>query len=213
MKTLVICDDYWHPARVPREGIGQLGDTRIEFDFLEDAHEWSAERMAEYPLVILTKSNNVSSGDKTRWMSDEVQVAFANYVRKGNALLVIHSGTADYKDCAVLRSLIGGVFDMHPPQCEVSIQPQAPHTLTANVEPFTIKDEHYFMLFDAPDADVFLTTQSAHGTQPGGWMRREGEGRVCVITPGHNVEVWLHPSFQQLLRNSIGELLSAKPPE
>jgi type 1 glutamine amidotransferase len=50
---------------------------------------------------------------------------------------------------------------------------------------------------------VFLTTTSEHGTQPGGWTRTEGEGRVCVLTPGHNLEVWLQPSFQALLLNTL----------
>jgi hypothetical protein len=26
---------------------------------------------------------------------------------------------------------------------------------------------------------------------------------VCVLTPGHNVEVWQHPSFQALLVNGL----------
>jgi type 1 glutamine amidotransferase len=59
------------------------------------------------------------------------------------------------------------------------------------------------MVLDDGEADVFMTTTSEHGTQPGGWTRLEGEGRVCVLTPGHNVEVWLHPSFQALLRNAL----------
>lgn len=27
--------------------------------------------------------------------------------------------------------------------------------------------------------------------------------RVCVLTPGHNLEVWLHPGFQALLRHAL----------
>jgi type 1 glutamine amidotransferase len=50
---------------------------------------------------------------------------------------------------------------------------------------------------------VFMTTSSEHGTQPAGWTRTEGEGRVCVLSPGHNAEVWLHPSFQALLRSAL----------
>ena len=52
------------------------------------------------------------------------------------------------------------------------------------------------MLLDDTEADVFMTATSEHGTQPGGWTRTEGAGRVCMLTPGHNVEVWLHPSYQ-----------------
>lgn len=39
--------------------------------------------------------------------------------------------------------------------------------------------------------------------QQGGWWREEGDGRVCVLTPGHNAEVWVHPEFQTLLRNAL----------
>ena len=59
------------------------------------------------------------------------------------------------------------------------------------------------MALDASDAEVFVSTTSEHGTQPGGWTRLEGDGRVCVLTPGHNEEVWLQPSYQILLANTL----------
>src|SRR5574339_121232 len=121
MKALVLCDDYWHPARIPREGLAALEGTEVAFDWVEDAREWSTDPMMAYPLVILTKSNNVSAGDRTGWMTDAVQATFAEYVRKGNGLLAIHSGTAEYENTPVLRNLLGGVFHHHPAQCPVSI--------------------------------------------------------------------------------------------
>ena len=69
---------------------------------------------------------------------------------------------------------------------------------------FTLKDEHYMMEMNDPDVDLFLYTESKHGRQPAGWTRSQGKGRVGVLTPGHNPEVWRHPSFQALLRNCIG---------
>ena len=59
------------------------------------------------------------------------------------------------------------------------------------------------MALDDAGADVFTTTNSEHGEQPGGWRRVEGSGRVAVLTPGHNLEVWLHTSFQALLLNCL----------
>lgn len=156
-----------------------------------------------YPLVILTKSNNVSHTDQTGWMTDTVQAAFAEHVRKGNELLAPHSGTAEYEGKPVLRSLLGGVFQHHPEQCPVAVMPRLEHPLCRGSAPFTLKDEHYFMALDDLQADVFMTTTSVHGEQPGGWSRIEGNGRVVVLTPGHNLEVWLHASFQALLLNSL----------
>jgi uncharacterized protein len=170
----------------------------------------SPEAMMTYPLVILTKSDNVSSNDQTSWMTDAVQAIFLEYVHQGNGLLAIHSGTAEYEQKPVLRSLLGGVFAHHPEQCPLTVNPLPGHPLSAGAASFTLKDEHYFMTMDDPEVDVFVTTTSEHGEQPGGWRRVEGNGRVAVLTPGHNMEVWLHPSFQALLLNSLrwcGKLL------
>ena len=60
MKVLVLCDDYWHPARVPREGLKTLTGTEFTFDWIENAQDWLAGTMMQYPVAILTKSNNVS---------------------------------------------------------------------------------------------------------------------------------------------------------
>ena len=203
MRILVLCDDQWHPASIPREGLSPLHGSEFTFDWIEDARNWSPEVMTAYPLVILTKSNNVSSGDRTGWMTDSVQEVFRDYVRQGNGLLAIHSGTAEYEQMPVLRSLLGGVFARHPEQCLVTINPVSGHPLANRCEPFSIKDEHYFMTMYDPDADIFVLTQSEHGEQPGGWRRTEGSGRVAALTPGHNLEVWLHPVFQTLITNSL----------
>ncbi len=203
MQILVLCDDYWHPARVPREGLGAMKGSGFTFDWIENAAEWSAEKLANYPLTILTKSNNISSADQNTWVTEAVQAAFVEYVRKGNGLLAIHSGTAGYAETPALRALLGGVFVQHPPQCPVTVEPKMGHPLTGGCEAFTLKDEHYHMALDDAQADVFLTAKSEHGSQPGGWRRSEGAGRVAVLTPGHNLDVWLHPPFQALLVNTM----------
>ncbi len=203
MRILVLCDDYWHPARTARTGLAPLEAHGFVFDWIEHAGEWSAERMAEYPLVLWTKSNNVSATDKTPWVTEHNQAAFQDYVRGGRGLLVIHSGLAEYRELPLVRGLMGGAFASHPPQCPVTIEPDPDHPLATELAPFTVFDEHYMIDLDDTGADVFLTTTSEHGTQPGGWIRNEGAGRVCVLSPGHNVEVWLHPSYQALMRNAL----------
>ena len=128
MRTLVLCDDYWHPASTVRAGLCGLGDCGFEFDWIENAAEWSAKGMAEYPLVIFAKSDNVSATDQSHWVTEEIQQAFVDYVRKGNGLLVIHSGTV-YAEVPVMRALIGGAFVGHPEQCPVTVEPREGHPL------------------------------------------------------------------------------------
>ncbi|HKY55447.1 MAG TPA: ThuA domain-containing protein [Anaerolineales bacterium] len=199
----MLCDDQWHPSQVPRAGLAALTRTEFAFDWIENAQDWSPQIMYGYPLVILTKSNNVSSTDTTGWMTDSVQAAFSDYVRRGSGLLAIHSGTAGYEQKPILRSLLGGVFTHHPEQCSVTITPHIGHPLCIGSAQFMLKDEHYFMALDDPQVGVFMTTTSEHGEQPGGWRREDGNGRVVVLTPGHNLEVWLHTSFQTLLLNCL----------
>jgi type 1 glutamine amidotransferase len=203
MHVLGLCDDYWHPARVVRAGLELLQKEGFVFDWIENAADWSPLRMSDYPLVVLAKSNNISSTDQAPWMAEPVQQAFREYVRSGRGLLGLHSGTAGYTETPVLRALLGGVFAHHPPQCPVTVVPQEGHSLTAGSAPFTLQDEHYFMELDDIQAEVFLTSTSEHGSQPAGWVRTEGTGRVGVLTPGHTVEVFLHPSYQALIRNVL----------
>lgn len=203
MNVLVLCDDYWHPAMIPMRGLAPLGESGFAFDFIGHTSEWSAGLMDEYPVVLLTKGNDISATNRTDWATDDVQQAFVDYVKRGSGLLVVHSGTAGYQDATQLRALIGGVFTHHPKQCPVTHRPQEGHPLTAGSSEFTLQDEHYFLAQDDPDADVFMTTESEHGTQPGGWTRTEGGGRVCMLSPGHNLDVWLHESYQALLKNGL----------
>jgi len=202
-RTLVLCDDAWHPGEMVRHGLDELGAGDFAFEFLEDGKACSPAHLAGFPVVMLAKANMVSSGDKHPWLTLESQSVFQDYVRRGNSLMVIHSGVSRYDGLPLVNHLVGGAFLRHPPLCLVNIEQKPGHALTAGVSPFAMLDEHYFVLLDAVDADVFLHSRSEHGLQPAGWTRQEGDGRVCVLTPGHNVEVWRHPSFQALLLNSL----------
>ena len=201
MKALLICDDYWHPGTVPEEGLKALG-AGWQWDVWRDGAQFDPAALSAYPVVAFAKSNNVSAADQTKWMTDAVVNALTEYVRGGGGLLVAHSGTAGYRDVPALKALFGGLFLIHPKALPVAFTPQAGHPLTAGVEAFTAPDEHYMM--DVSEGnDVFLTSASRHGVLPAGWRRAEGAGRVCTLTPGHDREVWLHPSFQRLLANVL----------
>lgn len=201
--TLVFCDDSAHPASLTRDGLAALGGTGLALDWIEDPEGWRTESLGSYQLVILSKANNRSQAEHEPWADEDTGRAFASYVAAGNGLLVLHSGTALYGNSPSLCKLMGGVFTGHPPQCAVTVAPRAGHPLTAGSATFTLKDEHYMMEMNDPDVDLFLHTESQHGRQPAGWTRSAGKGRVGVLTPGHNPEVWRHPSYQALLRNSI----------
>ena len=199
---LVLCDDAWHPGKTIRRGLNALAEPRFKFEFLADGNEWSPALMQNFPIVIVAKANHLCSTNKTPWLITDSQVAFKHFVQQGGGLLFIHAGTC-YKDLPEMRGVTGGAFMSHPDQCPIILEPKLDHPLTKGVNSFTEKDEHYIMTLDDAAADVFLYSRSEHGVQPAGWTRTEGAGRVCVLTPGHNVEVWLQTPFQRLLLNAL----------
>jgi type 1 glutamine amidotransferase len=203
MRTLVLSEDSAHPAELTRDGLLGLADSRCEFDFIENPDGWSPKMMREYPFVIFSKANNTSASDRNPWATEETGLAFVDYVKQRKSILFLHSGTALYKDLPSFRNLMGGVFVGHPPQYPVTVEPSEGHIFTTGSTAFTLKDEHYQMEMNDPDVDLFLNTTSEHGIQLAGWTRTEDDGRVCVLTPGHNLEIWHHPSYQIVLRNCI----------
>lgn len=205
MKALVFCEDLYHSAATVRAGLAPLASSDgWDFDWIEHAGGWDPRRLRDYRVVVLSKANVCSAADRTPWLAGATEGALGDYVRAGGGLLAVHSGTASYKDWPAVRAVLGGVFARHPPPGEVTLEPQAGHPLTRGVgASFTVHDEHYEMIMDDAGVDVFLHSRSVAGVQPAGWTRREGAGRVCVLTPGHFVEVWLHPQFQRLLANGL----------
>ncbi|WP_162341439.1 ThuA domain-containing protein [Paenibacillus paridis] len=204
MKVGVICDDYWHPGQMIKEGLGLLEEQGFQFDYKQHASEWSPSWMQQQDVILLAKSNQISASDKTPWLTEEVQQAFHGYVEQGNGLLVLHAGTVGYRDEPVFYELIGGVFQHHPEAGSVTIDFTDVNLLGGKAaQGFAVHDEHYFVEVLEERVNVFMTSQSEHGSQPAGWFREQGKGRVCVLTPGHFLHVLQHPEYQIALANAL----------
>jgi uncharacterized protein len=204
MKTraLVLCDDQWHPAETVRRGLDALKNLPLDLEYLEDGSRWTPSLMKNFPLVVVAKANHVCATNQNPWLGDETQSAFRDFVRGGGGLLLLHGGVC-YKDLPVMRAVSGGAFLRHPDPCAVTFEPKAARQITLGVSPFTETDEQYFVSLDTDKTEVFLQSRSMHGVQPAGWTRVEGAGRVCVLTLGHNPDVWMHPEFQKVLLNAF----------
>jgi len=201
-RALVLCEDKWHSAALIQDGLDALAGVPFDFDFITRGNEWSPALLRNFSVVVVAKANHSCANDQSPWLTAEAQSGFRNFVRAGGSLFLIHSGVC-YRELPEMRAVTGGAFLSHPDPCPVTIEPKLGNPLTTSVTSFTVQDEHYFMALDVKDADVFLHARSQYGRQPAGWIRTEGEGRVCVLTPGHNREVWMHPEYQILLRNGL----------
>lgn len=217
----VICGDRYHPADLVLEGLSALDIEDISWEGITETETWSNSRLDEYvrrssdrprvlrPLIVLSKGNSKSVDDGAPWLTLDVQAAFDSYVKNGGALLVVHSGTVGYREEPVFRNLVGGSFAHHPAPGGVTVEWVGNGEIAAaESASFVVHDEHYLMEMHNDDVEVFLQSNSEHGRQPAGWVRRHGSGRVCVVTPGHYAEVWANAGYQAVLCRAVEWCLS-----
>ena len=219
-EILVICDDVWHPAEVIEKGILSFAAEKYQFDFVKAAKDILTPEMIEkYPLLICCKSNNVTSGNPEPWFENTVTEVmggeFRKYVEQGGAFLSVHSGNVFMGEGDGVKEyteFVGNRFLSHPSRCEVTLKKEKEHPILRGVaEEFSIRDEHYQMQILAEDADIFLSSHSkTGGAQTAGYTREMGAGRLCVLTPGHTLSVWLNKEFQKLFLNAVEWCLAGK---
>lgn len=220
---LVLCDDVWHPAEVIERGIQSLKKCPYQFDIVKTAKDiLTPDMISEYPLIINCKSNNVTGGNPAPWFENTVTEVmgkeFREYVEQGGAFLSVHAGNAFFGDGDGIQEyteFVGNHFVSHPLRCKVVLKKEKDHPIMKEVaDTFSIRDEHYQIKLLAEDANVFLSSHSqTGGSHPAGYTREMGNGRVCVLTPGHTLSVWQNPDFQQLFLNSIAWCLREKETE
>jgi len=220
MRVLLLCDDYWHPAQLLIDGVAPLAADGFQFDIITNAKDFTPNTLSSYPVVLLAKSDEVSHEDKTPWKTEAVQKAFVSYVEDGGGLVVAHSGITAGEQTEALDHLIGCRFVYHPNACPVTVQPIKSHPVTEGVGMFCETDEHYRLVILASDADILMASYSPpQGTEdkyqedpynntqawicPAGYVRTQGKGRVCVLTPGHLLPVWLNPQYRRTIANAL----------
>jgi len=215
MRVLLLCDDRFHPGNIPAEGITPLKEKGFEIDVIQDASKFDPATLGDYAVVVMSKSDHTSMHDHSPWRTEEVQDAFVKYVENGGGLLASHSGTVAGENTDKLNKLVGCRFTQHPAVCPVTVQPVKPHPVTNGVGMFCENDEHYNLEILANDVEILAAAYAApqgvegeKGYDPGGimpaaYVRTQGKGRVCMLTPGHTPEVWHNTHFRQMLVNAL----------
>ena len=220
MRVLLICDDYWHPGQVSIDGTAPLAQQGFQFDIITDANKFSPDILTQYSSVLMNKCDEVSQTDRQPWKTEAVQWAFIDYVENGGGLLAVHSATVAGENTKSLDQLIGCRFAGHPNACPVTVQPVREHPVTEGVGMFCETDEHYRINIIADDASILLASYSPPqgelskyeedpyhncpaAIHAAGYVRTQGKGRICVLTCGHLLPVWLNPEFQKLLGNAL----------
>ncbi|MCL2577256.1 MAG: ThuA domain-containing protein [Defluviitaleaceae bacterium] len=218
MKILLFCDDFYHPGNIPAEGLKNI----FEIDEVFDASDFKLETLANYDVIVMSKCDHISQVNNNPWKTVEVQSEFVKYVENGGGLLVTHSGivAGENGSTEVLDKLIGCRFASHPNNCPVTVGALKPHPITKGVGIFRETDEHYHIEILADDVDILAASfADAQGDEsqyesepyfnapayiaPAAYVRTQGKGRVCVLTPGHVSEVWFNPEFMKIIKNAV----------
>jgi len=197
-----------------------LREKGILFDAMTNGADFDPEALKDYDVVIMSTADDIYNEEDILWKTEAVQEAFVRYVEEGGGLLVTHNGLVPGDHTGMLDELIGSRFSFHPDMSPVKVQVLKPHPVTEGVGSFCETDEHYYLEILAPDVDILAAGYAAALGEPAKYesepyfntpakiapavyVRTQRKGRVCVLTPGHTLEVWLNPQFQRLLENAI----------
>ncbi len=148
----------------------------------------------------------------------EVQQAIEDHVTGGGALLALHPGTwFNWPEWPNLHhDLLGGGARGHEPLRPFEVQlARADHPALQGVPAsFSVTDELYRSERDNTfvPIEILAYGKSAHTPDrfPVVWTPQLKDGRVLVITLGHDGDAHQHPAFRALLRSGVEWLEQAR---
>jgi len=196
----------------------------FEVEVSTDIYKFEKNSLKNYDAVVL--NNNCSKGprrdlfmdvlDEDKSLSEEqkkekatqLEANLLNYVKKGGGLMVVHGAIVMQNNSLEISEMIGGSFDYHPPQQEVTLELAEPgHTLLKGFEgkPFVHVDEPY--LFNNAYAKknfrplLYMDTSKLTKKKKDidekikyvSWIKKYGKGRVFYVSPSHNARSFEDP--------------------
>ncbi len=180
-------------------------------DITTDIERLSPGSLADYDVLVL--NNNCSVGPRRNLFLDELErnpkyagmtaqqrqaksdaleQSMLDFVAEGKGLVVIHGAPTLLNNSPKFTGMVGGAFDYHPPNQEVTVRPvDENHPLVAAFRgkgPFVHRDEPYCFngAYDKLDFRPLLAMDVDGLKDPG--------GRVGTIT---RYVAWIKPSWQR----------------
>jgi type 1 glutamine amidotransferase len=159
------------------------------------------------------------TADQRQAKSDALEQSMLDFVAGGKGLVVIHGAPTMLNNSAKFTEMIGGAFDYHPPNQEVTLRTvDKDHPLVAafrGKEPFIHRDEPY--CFTGPykkmDFRPLLSMDVKGLKDPKGrvgdmvryvaWIRPHGKGRVFYCSPSHFPESYTSATLLQFILDGV----------
>lgn len=185
----------------------------------KDPFSFEAKNLTNYDAVVL--NNNCSVGPERNQFLDmlnedtrmneeekkkkaaELENNLIQFVKKGGGLMVIHGAIVMQNNSMPFSEMIGGSFDYHPPQQEVTLklaEPDHPMVKAFEGQPFVHVDEPYLFknAYSKKNFRPLLymeTTKLKKNKKPFdekikyvSWIKKHGKGRVFYVSPSHNAQ-------------------------
>ena len=129
--------------------------------------------------------------------------AIEAHIRRGGALLALHTATLCFDDWSGWQQLIGGGWvwgqSFHPAIDAVAVEAAIAHPIMHDLDEFTVQDEHYRFLDVAADATILAVTPADGVDHPAIWT---AGSRVFVDALGHDERSLLHSAHATVLRRA-----------
>ena len=194
-----------------------------------DVQMFKPESLKQFDAVIL---NNTCSKGPTRNIfvdalgkdkKDEVaalEKSVIDFVKRGGGLTAIHGAIVFLNNSAEFSELLGGSFDFHPAQQEVTlklVEPDHPLLKAFGGKKFVHVDEPYLFknaytkknfrpllqmdtsLLKCGKAQKRVTADIRYTA----WIKKYGKGRVFYCSPSHNAQSFERPKLLQFLLDGI----------
>ncbi|UCD75982.1 MAG: ThuA domain-containing protein [Phycisphaerales bacterium] len=171
----------------------------------DDVTMFRPENLTRFDAVIFNNTTGTLFDDPT------LKDSLLQFVRNGKGIVGVHAATDCFYDWAEFGEMMGGYFDGHPWNEEVTVKVDDPgHPVVAAFggESFVVADEIY--QFKAPysrdklrvllSIDPTATDMSKSGIKRSdydfavSWVRGYGKGRVFYCSLGHRNEIFWNPA-------------------
>ncbi len=151
-------------------------------------------------------------------ITEEQKIAFAECIKNGKPLVVLHHAICGYDKWPEYRNIIGGKYYNTEHEVDGKMVPRGTyihdlnfnikivdkkHPVTAGLTDFQVFDETYKGIYVDDDSTPIITTDEQSSDPVIGWVTKYGKSRVAVLQIGHDAPTYENPNFRKLLKQSI----------
>ena len=151
-------------------------------------------------------------------ITEEQKVVFADCIKQGKPLIVLHHSICAFDDWEEYWHIIGGKYFHKPtvlngkkyPACSyihdihfMANISDIEHPVTKGIKDFELFDETYKGFWVDPGVKPLITTNDTTSTPVIGWTKTYGKARIVTLQSGHDSPTFQNPNFRKLLIQAI----------